>query len=864
MKEQTCGEWQVLEKQREREREREHESAVLELQKPLIERLFNNKDRNPAAATVLAQEFLLEWRAGHGDNKLEEAISLLNNSANQGDPEASYTLATLKPEVCSENGRADLIKWATQCGHERALIEQEGRKAMEEAAGEESYIRYLDDYAKRLKQDIDGYRAEAESGNAYAQCRIGKLLHERGRRFSLEAGEDPDIGDINEALFWIEQSSASLPEARAYLALHWNHEPEEKLKLLERAINQWAFKGHIDKHGVPDGFEVDNDYTEAICALADIYEEKGDLASAKALLEQQNMGEWKAECRLAMLYMKHGAAIPGYFENARKLLKLDKKHPFLCDDEVALRAALMLIRGEGGNRDFDRARELLKSIARPNHRNNDLNVICANLALALGWGGVVAWEVSMEKLIRRLSLNGFASEAELPISWDDLSALYQNNKELINTNARLASYKSKNEEFAEVYEHLGGMSPFGVFGWTDFVRVPEALFTVLSTKQIIRSNLEGLLLNPNSMVDHFIWGELWLSGRLGDINYQAALEHLEKTIQLGHKAAHNAAIGPLYTHVNEFREWLLNQARATFNRALTEKHRQEVEDSRRDAMETMMAMFSHKFRGAVDSILFNTAHQHDERVYLDAAHTMNGLLDIFSVASTHPDKLLGSLKEDTSGEGSPSGVLLHSIKLVLIQMLSLRNRRRMSPYYLSYAKKHGKAPQGLRLSTWAQEKPWQELEESLRAHWEQEVGEMVVTASLHVVNDWMRAHLLPVRVDGFIESKAQFSKYGPKASLLTVIFTEVLVNAIKHSAPDSLESIEFSWRDGSEETELSCINPSSRESRMREASKGSGRGHNFLGLIANNLHGHFDADVFRDVSRVSITLPSIVMMGDAK
>jgi hypothetical protein len=290
----------------------------------------------------------------------------------------------------------------------------------------------------------------------------------------------------------------------------------------------------------------------------------------------------------------------------------------------------------------------------------------------------------------------------------------------------------------------------------------------------------------------------------------------------------------------------------------------EAEREKREAIENMMAMFAHKFRGPVDSILFNTSHQHDERVYVDAARTMNGLLDIFSVVSTHPDKLLGNLKDDIGGEGSPGGVLLHATKLALVQLLSLRNRRRMSPHYLAYAKKQGKAPEDLRPSAWAQEKSWQEMEKSLQILWEQEVGEMIVTASLDVVNDWMKTHLLPIRVDGFAESNAQFAQYGPKASLLTVIFTEVLVNAVKHAAPSSLEPIELSWCEGGEETVFSCVNPSSRESRTREASKGSGRGHKFLGLIADHLQGRFDADVFRDVSRVSMTLPSSAMMGDAK
>ncbi|PIQ13768.1 MAG: hypothetical protein CO125_11455 [Hydrogenophilales bacterium CG_4_9_14_3_um_filter_59_35] len=323
-----------------------------------------------------------------------------------------------------------------------------------------------------------------------------------------------------------------------------------------------------------------------------------------------------------------------------------------------------------------------------------------------------------------------------------------------------------------------------------------------------------------------------------------------------------------YSH--EFLSRLLDDAQQARNEihlyreAETQRKLAQAEQEKREAMENMMAMFAHKFRGPVDSILFNTAHQHDERVYVDAARTMNGLLDIFSVVSTCPDKLLGSLKDDTSGEGSPAGVLLHAIKLALVQLLSLRNRRRMSPYYLAYAKKQGDAPQELRLSEWTREKSWQESEKSLQTRWEQEVGGMIVTASLDVVNAWMATHLLPTSTDGFAESETRFAQYGPKASLLTVIFTEVLVNGIKHSTPAAVEPIALSWCEGDEETVFSCVNPSSKESRTREASKGSGRGHKFLGLIADHLQGRFDADVFNDTSRVSMTLPSSAIKGETR
>lgn len=288
----------------------------------------------------------------------------------------------------------------------------------------------------------------------------------------------------------------------------------------------------------------------------------------------------------------------------------------------------------------------------------------------------------------------------------------------------------------------------------------------------------------------------------------------------------------------------------------------QAEKEKRETVENMMAMFAHKFRGPVDSILFNTTHHHDERIYVDAARTMNGLLDIFSVVSTTPEKLANSLKDDVGGNGSPATVLLHSLKLALVQLLSTRNRLRMSPHYLAYAKRQGQAPAELRQTEWMREKCWVDKEIELQTQWEQEIGTMNINTDIQVLGAWMASHLLPIRVEGFVESTARFAEYGPRASLLTVIFTEVLVNAIKHTAPTAMLPMVASWTELPEEVSFTFANPSTRASRDREKSKGSGRGHKFLNLIAEHIGGRFIADISSDKSWVSMTMPSNLMTGD--
>ena len=284
-----------------------------------------------------------------------------------------------------------------------------------------------------------------------------------------------------------------------------------------------------------------------------------------------------------------------------------------------------------------------------------------------------------------------------------------------------------------------------------------------------------------------------------------------------------------------------------------------IEREKREISENLMAMFAHKFRGPVDSIIFNTEHQHDERLYIEAARTMNGLLEIFSVVSTTPDKLGASLSADKEGNGSPMQALIQSLTLALMQLLSQRNRRRMSPHYLAYAKAHEEAPSDLRLSAWCDEDEWGNVESRLQKEWECGIGALAINAKLENLTEWMGQHLVRFEANGFNESGIRFASYGSKASLLIVILTEFIVNAIKHSSPQPSSVVKISLHESDDFVELRCENRSSFDSRTREASKGNGRGQKFLRLIADHMGGEFVVNVLQDNSNVSMLIPTRLM-----
>jgi two-component sensor histidine kinase len=96
-----------------------------------------------------------------------------------------------------------------------------------------------------------------------------------------------------------------------------------------------------------------------------------------------------------------------------------------------------------------------------------------------------------------------------------------------------------------------------------------------------------------------------------------------------------------------------------------------------------------------------------------------------------------------------------------------------------------------------------------------------------------------------------------------VVFTEILVNAIKHSVAGTEKPLVITWSEGPSDIVFTCSNPSTFDSRQREKSKGSGRGHKFLRLIVEQMDGHFIADVNKDDSVVTMVFPRSLMRGTA-
>jgi TPR repeat protein len=843
-------------------------------------------DEHPTEATLVAKMYL--------DGRpitTRDAVyvgDLLEIAAKHGNAEAAYLLATAKVPVKHRGNDISLFltnseylrdRYRRQAreGNFRRVFEDEANAQYDADDGNEDRLLYLqeklagDESCKTLGRCID----ETETITPMDWMFVGEAYVKHAKHIEEEyewlmrhcADTREQVSDLrNRAKRWLRKAARHETRACFLVAENFCTSQEERFSFLKSA----AFPGN----GL-------SGYSEATSPLACefLLNPKSEHFDAEA--GEDCLRDYLASCpqdQHNYLFLDDGNAancLADWLMTLPAPTSEQKAEAFawykraaepefgLGSPHALIRAGLMALRGEGCRQDHDLAKTFLKRARRSfsDQARDKRASKYADITLRLGWQ---TWTHVAEELLELAEETEFLGDPLCPLTPEDVGIL-------VARNPRFRP-RSSDDELRALRGRLDySLGPFGEPPIQHLI--VEGLVWALQPSRIIpRERLTELWGDSRSMVECYARSRLELASRISGSDMAKSHERvkglLEAAISFGNEMFADRHREPLKFGERDLVGRIARQATTKLN-DLNQRRESELkatlyinEQAHREAIESMMAMFAHKFRGPVDSILFNTTHHHDERIYVDAAHTMNGLLDIFSVVSTTPEKLASSLKDDVSGNGSPASVLLHSLKLALVQLLSTRNRLRMSPHYLAYAKRHGQAPGDLRQTEWMRDKCWVNKEIELQTHWEQEIGAMTTGTDIEVVGAWMSSHLLPIHVEGFAESTARFAEYGPKASLLTVIFTEVLVNAIKHATPTAILPLVASWKELPEEVSFTFANPSTRDSRDREKSKGSGRGHMFLKLIAEHIGGGFDADITSDKSWVSMTVPSNLMTGD--
>ncbi|WP_138120748.1 hypothetical protein [Bathymodiolus heckerae thiotrophic gill symbiont] len=291
------------------------------------------------------------------------------------------------------------------------------------------------------------------------------------------------------------------------------------------------------------------------------------------------------------------------------------------------------------------------------------------------------------------------------------------------------------------------------------------------------------------------------------------------------------------------------------NQELKAKNKQLLQSQKE--LEDMMSMFAHKFRSPLDTILYNTTHENQLKIYTEAAQTMRGLLDVFSIISTDSEILKKKMQQDHHGNGRLSAVFLHTLDMIILHLLSASSVEKIQQHYLSYAKAHGLCEPELSYKTWYDD--FYKLEQQLQAEWEKSYAQLITQpAKFQPRLMWLEEHFFKLELIGFDDIQLQFKEYGVIESFLTILLNEILVNAFKYYSSSSKLPVTLEWieRDGFQV--LACHNPSARNERT--IIKGSHKGHSFLSALARKTGGQFIKPILQDDFVIEFGIPNELLL----
>jgi hypothetical protein len=276
-------------------------------------------------------------------------------------------------------------------------------------------------------------------------------------------------------------------------------------------------------------------------------------------------------------------------------------------------------------------------------------------------------------------------------------------------------------------------------------------------------------------------------------------------------------------------------------------------------LEDMMSMFAHKFRSPLDAIIYNTNHENNPKLYIEAAQTMRGLLDIFSIISTDETILKNKIKADNQGSGTLIRVLSKTLNMILLHLLSASGSDKIQQHYLVYAKKHGKVDSLTTSKMWNED--FFELERSMQSEWESDFSELLSTScSLQECLDWIENHFFKLELIGFERDDIQFKEYSVTESFLTILFNEIIVNTFKYYSSETKQSVVIELNERDENQVIICRNPSIK--RERTTIKGSGKGHVFLSALASKIGSNFTKPKPQDNFVVEFAIPSELLISN--
>jgi len=278
----------------------------------------------------------------------------------------------------------------------------------------------------------------------------------------------------------------------------------------------------------------------------------------------------------------------------------------------------------------------------------------------------------------------------------------------------------------------------------------------------------------------------------------------------------------------------------------------EEKEKANQELEEVMGMFAHKFRGSLQSIEYL---EKDETI-LEDVHTMEGLLNIFSLVSTDAKRIREELWQDMEGEGTLLSLLEQTLIISLASVLASNKQEKIRQHYLNYAKQTEQVPISTTRKQWKDN--YLDLELQLQKDWQQSFIDIKRKPSLDKIITWLNERFFPINVQGFAEIPIHFERHGATESTLLVIMPEFFTNVLKYYASETQQTVQLHWICEPQFCRFVCINPTTH--KEQRIIKGSGKGHQFLSLIARKLEGHFPEPPFVENYTAEFKIPNYLLM----
>jgi signal transduction histidine kinase len=275
-------------------------------------------------------------------------------------------------------------------------------------------------------------------------------------------------------------------------------------------------------------------------------------------------------------------------------------------------------------------------------------------------------------------------------------------------------------------------------------------------------------------------------------------------------------------------------------------------------LENILSMVAHEFGGPLDSLEYNLTSQNDLQRALRFIKMMHGLRKTFGVISMDAAELRRQMQQDKHGEGTLLTLLEQSLEFSLSSLLTPQSFGRISQHYFAYAKKH-------HLFT-LERRDWEknhldgqllDLKERLQNEWQKSFHAIAAQGKIDHLLKWIEEHFFHLDLQGFQNEQIRFRKYGITESVLTIIFTEILSNAIKYYNISCPQPVLLHWQCDQAGGRLTCQNPASR---LECYDKGSKKGHDFLKLIATNMNGQFTTTLSQEQYITTFIIPTELLM----